>query len=86
MENHGLAAILYQQKRWTATQWSEYRAESPTDLSALRQYTHTGRPLGTTEFVAALEQTTSRPLAPRKGGRPKKPETDAAQDGFAFIA
>jgi hypothetical protein len=68
--------------------WSEYLAarESQTDLSALRQCTHTGRPLGTTEFVARLEPTTARPLAPRKGGRPKKPAADSRQDDFAFVA
>jgi hypothetical protein len=64
----------YWQKRWTASEWSQYLAarESPTDLDALRQCTHTGRPLGPTEFVAGPERTTLRTLAPRKGGRPKK--------------
>jgi hypothetical protein len=33
-----------------------------------------------------LERTTLRPLAPRKGGRPKKPATDLRQDGFALSA
>jgi putative transposase len=76
------------QKRWTLAEWSEYLAagESAIDVSALRQCTHTGRPLGTTEFVARLEQTTSRPLAPRKGGRPKKPSTVGSQNGYALIA
>jgi putative transposase len=57
------------QTRWTVAAWREYLAaeESPTDLNSLRQCTHTGRPLGTSEFVAALEQTTLRRLAPRKG-------------------
>ena len=63
------------QKRWSVAEWREHLAarESATDVGALRQCTHTGRPLGTSEFVARLEQTTSRPLAPRKGGRPKTP-------------
>jgi hypothetical protein len=75
-------------KRWTAAEWSEYVAagECQIDLSALRQCTHTGRPLGTSGFVAGLEQMTLRPLAARKGGRPKKPATDSREDGFAFIA
>src|SRR2546423_8524896 len=45
-----------------------------------------GQPLGPTKFITGLEQTTLRALAPRKGGRPKKPETDGRQDGFPFIA
>ncbi len=76
------------QKRWTVAAWREHLAagESATDVRSLRQCTHTGRPLGTAEFVAQLEQTTSRPLAPRKGGRPKKPASDPRLDGFAFVA
>ena len=61
-------------KRWTAAEWRQYleQGESASDLSALRRATHTGRPLGTSEFVAGLEKLTARPLAPQKGGRPKK--------------
>src|SRR5947209_6060456 len=46
-------------ERWTMAEWRGYlsAAESADDLSALRHCTHTGRPLGTTEFVAQLEQT-----------------------------
>src|ERR1700690_4643453 len=75
-------------KRWTAAAWSEYLTsrESATEVSALRHCTHTGRPLGSSEFVAQLEQGTRRPLAPRKGGRPKKPSADSRQDDFAFVA
>jgi len=76
------------QKRWTVAGWREYLAagESPIEISALRQSTHTGRPLGSSEFVAALEQTTLRRLAPRKGGRPKKPVADSRQDRLPFVA
>jgi putative transposase len=75
-------------KRWTTTEWREHLAagESPTEVSALRQYTHTGRPLGSAEFVAALEHSILRPLIPRKAGRPKKPFGDSRQDGFVFAA
>lgn len=75
-------------KRWTTAEWVEYLAsgESSADIGALRQCTHTGRPLGTPEFVAQLEQETLRSLAPRKGGRPKRPSADSRQHGFAFIA
>jgi putative transposase len=75
-------------ERWTVAEWNDFLAaeESSTEVLALRQNTHTGRPLGTAEFVAQLEQATLRPLAPRKGGRPKKPATDSRQNDLAFIA
>ena len=76
------------QRRWTVAGWRDYlaAAESPTDLSALRRCTHTGRPLGTSQFVAALEQTTLRRLALRKGGRPPKRATDPRQHSLTFVA
>jgi putative transposase len=60
-------------KRWSAAEWKQYlgSAESPSERAVLRQFTHTGRPLGSDEFVAALEQSTARSLAPRKTGRRK---------------
>ena len=75
-------------KRWTVAEWSGYLSatEAQTEISALRQNTHTGRPLGTPEFITALEQSTLRPLAPRKGGRPTKTATDSRQHGFPFVA
>lgn len=44
-------------KRWTAGEWRGYlaQAESATELGVLRRFTHTGRPLGSPEFVAELE-------------------------------
>ena len=48
-------------------------AESAADVNPLRRATHAGRPLGSPHSVAGLEELTSRPLAPRKGGRPKNP-------------
>jgi putative transposase len=74
--------------RWTPTGWAQFLAEmeSTADVRSLRQSTHTGRPLGSGEFVASLEQLTSRPLAPQKGGRPKKPPGDLRQPSFTLIA
>lgn len=76
------------QARWTVAEWKEYMAagELQSDLCALRKSTHTGRPLGSQEFVVKLEQTTVRALAPRKGGRPKKPVRDSGQAGLSFVA
>jgi putative transposase len=75
-------------KRWTVAEWREHLAgeESAGEVMALREYTHTGRPLGSAEFVAELEQSTLRPLVRRKVGRPKKSVADSAQDGFVFAA
>lgn len=58
--------------------------ETESALAAIRQCTHTGRPLGTTEFVKRLEETTRRQLAPGKGGRPAKPATDPNQEALDF--
>jgi REP-associated tyrosine transposase len=68
-------------KRWTAAEWREYLvcASLPAEISTLRQYTHTGRPLGSPEFVSMLERSTERQLAARKGGRPKKPASTGKQ-------
>jgi putative transposase len=76
------------QKRWTVAGWIEYLAagESQSDASALRRCTHAGRPLGTSDFITALEQLTARRLAPQKGGRPRKPVGDARQSGLSFVA
>jgi putative transposase len=76
------------QKRWTVDAWIRYLAvpESPDELIALRQFTHTGRPLGAAPFVAQLEQATLRLLAPRKRGRRQKPVADSKQQAIAFIA
>ena len=75
-------------KRWTVAEWRHYMGagEAQSDLCALRQCTHTGRPLGSAEFVTGLEATMMRPLVPRKGGRPKKPVADSRQNGLEFVA
>jgi len=75
-------------KRWSAAQWREFinDPESAADVSVLRHCTHTGRPLGSQDFVEALEELTSRPLAPRKGGRPRKPVADRSQLSLISVA
>ena len=73
-------------KRWEAASWRAYltAAEGIETISALRQSTHTGRPLGSPEFITALEHATQRRLAPQKGGRPQKPLPDARQTALGF--
>ncbi len=75
-------------KRWTGAEWSEQLGgrEADRDVARLRQYTHTGRPLGSEEFVADLERSTLRALVPRKAGRPKKGMREVKQVGFTFAA
>ena len=68
-------------KRWTPAEWAEFLAfaDSPGEMNELRLSTHTGRPLGSPEFVASLEKLTLRRLAAQKAGRPKNSVVDAAQ-------
>jgi putative transposase len=86
--SNAMLAMEQWRQRWTTAEWREFLAarESPSEVRSLRQCTHTGRPLGTAEFVAGLEQKTLRPLAPRKGGRPKKPASDSRQLNFSSVA
>jgi hypothetical protein len=58
----------------------------PTEIAALRRFTHTGRPLGTAAFVTELERATRRPLAARKRGRRPQRPTDADQTEIEFAA
>jgi len=72
--------------RWDGRTWSEYlrAGETEEETMAMQQCTHTGRPLGSKEFVRGLEQKTERLLAPRKGGRPAKQRADERQGEFEF--
>jgi putative transposase len=72
-------------RRWTVSAWRNYLSteESEADLSDLRRCTHTGRPLGSQEFIAAVEKSTQRQLVPQKGGRPVS-VADNRQGGFPF--
>ncbi|MGH9515073.1 MAG: transposase [Terriglobales bacterium] len=75
-------------KRWTAVEWTTFLAEqaSAMEIVELRRSTHTGRPLGTADFVEWLEKSTLRPLAARKAGRRKMLVADAAQSLITFVA
>jgi hypothetical protein len=72
--------------RWDAASWNEFLAagESESVSNAIRDCTHTGRPLGTGEFVHELEEAANRPLAPRKGGRPAKLAAEKRQGELFF--
>jgi len=53
--------------------WSAYLAQNDDkeDIKRIVDHEHTGRPLGSAEFVKTLERLTGRVLAPRKQGRKK---------------
>ena len=66
--------------------WREFLAETvPAEQTvAIRQSTHTGRPLGSPGFIHSLEITLRRRLTPEKGGRPLKEGLSPAQQAFSF--
>jgi hypothetical protein len=64
-----------------AATWRDYLAAgvSAEEANAIRENTHTGRPLGTPEFLEKIENVTGRQLVPQKGGRPRKPAINPDQ-------
>jgi putative transposase len=66
---------------WTVTAWREYlgAGEMESRLAVIRQRTHTGRPLGSAEFVQDLEKATQRRLALQKRGPREKIVMDRRQ-------
>jgi putative transposase len=63
------------QARWTVQEWKPALlnlADQEHELRAIREATYTGRPFGSKEFVAALEEKLGRELGTRRGGRPKR--------------
>jgi putative transposase len=72
--------------RWTSPAWREYLAadESSNDADAIRSSTHTGRPLGTQDFIEQLELTLRRRLTPQKGGRPPRRSQADRQAAIGF--
>jgi putative transposase len=53
--------------------WAGYlgQPDNPEDIERFVQHEHTGRPLGSEDFVKRLEALTGRVLAPKKKGRKK---------------
>jgi putative transposase len=73
-------------KYWDAAAWGEYLMGpgAEAEAEAIRQSTHTGRPLGTLEFIKDLETTMQRHLSPQKGGRPAKQALHRTQGSLSF--
>jgi plasmid stabilization system protein ParE len=75
--------------RWSAEEWREFLAcarGAEEEADHIREYTHSGRPLGTVGFVRQLEQGTGRLLTARKGGRPRKRLAEPGQGRLVFAA
>jgi len=67
--------------QWDARLWRDYLDRfDRTEADAIRASTHTGRPLGSTEFVSELERILRRRLVPQKGGRPPKQQPNTDQE------
>ncbi|HKW98894.1 MAG TPA: transposase [Bryobacteraceae bacterium] len=70
---------------WTAESWKRFLSdEADSDIEAMRNHTHTGRPLGSEAFVKQMERTLCRPLVPQKGGRPRGQIRRAKQELLDF--
>jgi hypothetical protein len=83
---NGLLTMEPWKERWDACSWKQYllAGQSESEIDSVRQSTHTGRPLGSEEFVRELEAATKRILAPRKGGRPSNEAEDERQSRLSF--
>ena len=70
---------------WSARSWRDFldASSAAEETLAIRTKTHSGRPLGTADFVDSLERTLRRTLAPERGGRPRKQVADAIQPVLA---
>jgi putative transposase len=82
----GCLAMNMWRDRWSPGTWRAYLAagQAESQLATIRRCTHTGRPLGTAEFVRLLESETQRCLAPQKRGRPRKMAADPRQSTLSF--
>jgi putative transposase len=73
-------------KRWSAAGWRDYLSsgESEAELRGIRKCTHPGRPLGSAEFVRAMEQATRRDLRALPDGRPRGSPKTRTQELLLF--
>jgi putative transposase len=81
-----LIDVDFWKAEWTAASWQHFLSKTtdPAETKQIRNNTHTGRPLGSDEFVRHVEQALCRELAPRKGGRRRKHPIEPSQEVFEF--
>jgi putative transposase len=81
LQHDACLAMELWQARWSACSWRTFLAtgETESELTTIRQCTHTGRPLGTREFIGSLEREMHRYLAAQKRGRPRKVAAEEKQ-------
>lgn len=58
--------------QWTAERWAQMLSQEGEESAQIRLATYSGRPFGTEQFVAALEQRLDRKIAAGKPGRQRK--------------
>jgi putative transposase len=79
-------ALEMWRSHWTPSDWRNYLAagESEARLAVIRQRTHTGRPLGSAEFIQCMEKVAQRRLTPQKRGPREKIVIDRSQGELTF--
>ncbi len=72
-DEYHILDMAWWRAEWPAGNWlAALRSDESATADDIRRATYTGRPLGSSDFVATLEQRLGRPLAARPSGRPKK--------------
>ena len=66
---------------WTPPEWQAVLTQGAEESAAIRDATYSGRPLGSHEFVATLEQSTGRRLRRGRAGRPTTTERQLCSSG-----
>lgn len=64
---------------WTPDQWAQRLRQGVTQEAAIMRAAHSGRVLGSDQFVAELERRLKRRLSPGRPGRPKKERQSVVQ-------
>jgi len=72
-ETRGLLDLKWWDDRWSRQDWSSVLGAASCDEESVRVATHTGRPIGSSQFIADLEHRLGRRLQRKSGGRPKQP-------------
>jgi putative transposase len=84
----GIVDLAEWRLRWGSEEWRQFLGYSPNDApdaALLRRSTHSGRPLGSADFVRGIERETGRSLTPGRGGRPKRAPVETAQECLPLI-